>query len=61
MTDLGFTGGGKESGMMYVSGKPDHKLSNADMIEDIVEQVEAKAARLKAQKDQEDTSPVAAE
>ena len=43
MTDLGFTGGGKESGMMYVSGRPDHKLSNADMVEHIVEQVEAKA------------------
>jgi (E)-4-hydroxy-3-methylbut-2-enyl-diphosphate synthase len=51
MTDLGFTGGGKESGMMYVAGRPDHKLSNADMVDHIVEQVEAKAARLKAQRD----------
>src|SRR5690606_16282429 len=25
MTDLGFTGGGKGSGMVYVAGKPDHK------------------------------------
>lgn len=49
MTDLGFTGGGKESGMMYVSGRADHKLSNADMVDHIVAQVEAKAARLKAQ------------
>ncbi|NQY96342.1 MAG: flavodoxin-dependent (E)-4-hydroxy-3-methylbut-2-enyl-diphosphate synthase [Henriciella sp.] len=53
MTDLGFTGGGKESGMMYVSGRPDHKLSNADMVDHIVEQVEAKAERLKAQREAE--------
>jgi (E)-4-hydroxy-3-methylbut-2-enyl-diphosphate synthase len=48
MTDLGFTGGGKDAGMMYVSGRPDHKLSNADMIEKIVAQVEAKAAAMRA-------------
>lgn len=50
MTDLGFTGGGKDAGMMYVSGRPDHKLSNADMIDHIVEMVEARAARLRAMK-----------
>ncbi|MEM1390715.1 MAG: flavodoxin-dependent (E)-4-hydroxy-3-methylbut-2-enyl-diphosphate synthase [Pseudomonadota bacterium] len=53
MTDLGFTGGGKESGMMYVSGRPDHKLSNADMIDSIVQQVEEKAERLRAQREAE--------
>ena len=55
MTDLGFTGGGKDSGMMYVSGRADHKLSNADMIEHIVAQVEDKAARLQAQREAEET------
>ncbi len=58
MTDLGFTGGGKDAGMMYVSGRPDHKLSNADMIEHIVEQVEAKAA---AMRDARQKQTVAAE
>ncbi|MBI1359201.1 MAG: flavodoxin-dependent (E)-4-hydroxy-3-methylbut-2-enyl-diphosphate synthase [Alphaproteobacteria bacterium] len=48
MTDLGFTGGGKDAGMMYVSGRPDHKLSNADMIDRIVAQVEAKAEAMRA-------------
>ena len=57
MTDLGFTGGGKESGMMYVSGRADHKLSNADMVESIVAQVEEKAARLKAQREAEEIVP----
>ncbi len=53
MTDLGFTGGGKDSGMMYVSGRPDHKLSNADMIERIVEQVEARAAEMRAAREKQ--------
>lgn len=53
MTDLGFTGGGSESGMMYVSGKRDHKVSNEAMIEHIVDQVEEKAERLRAQREAE--------
>ncbi|MFT3726634.1 MAG: flavodoxin-dependent (E)-4-hydroxy-3-methylbut-2-enyl-diphosphate synthase [Terricaulis sp.] len=48
MTDLGFTGGGKGAGMMYVSGKPDHKVDNADMIDHIVELVEERARTLRA-------------
>ncbi len=46
MTDIGFTGGGKGAGMVYVTGKPDHKQDNEGMIEHIVELVEAKAAEL---------------
>lgn len=48
MTDLGFTGGGKGAGMVYVAGKPDHKADNADMIDHIVELVEARARDLRA-------------
>ena len=48
MTDLGFTGGGKGSGMVYMAGKPDHKQDNEGMIDHIVELVEARAAELKA-------------
>ncbi|WP_084420969.1 flavodoxin-dependent (E)-4-hydroxy-3-methylbut-2-enyl-diphosphate synthase [Henriciella litoralis] len=55
LTDMGFTGGGKESGMMYVSGRPDHKVSNGDMVEHIVQQVEEKAERLRAQREAEET------
>jgi (E)-4-hydroxy-3-methylbut-2-enyl-diphosphate synthase len=50
MTDLGFTGGGKDAGMMYVSGRADHKVSNDEMIEQIVERVEAQAAAMRASK-----------
>ncbi len=48
MTDVGFTGGGNGSGMVYLAGKQSHKLGNDQMIEHIVEQVEAKAAELDA-------------
>ncbi len=47
-TDLGFTGGGKDSGMLYVSGKPSAKVSNAEMIERIVDMVEQKAEAMRA-------------
>ena len=52
LTDLGFTGGGKESGKMFVSGRPDHNVSNADMIEHIVELVEQKAERMRAEREE---------
>src|ERR1700756_4110119 len=42
MTDLGFTGGGKGAGMVYVAGKPDHKMDNEHMVDHIVELVEAR-------------------
>jgi (E)-4-hydroxy-3-methylbut-2-enyl-diphosphate synthase len=45
-TDIGFTGGGAGAGMIYMGGKPDHKLSNDDMIAHIVDLVEAHAAKL---------------
>ena len=48
MTDLGFTGGGKGSGMVYMAGKPDHKMDNEHMVDHIVELVEARAAELAA-------------
>ena len=48
MTDVGFTGGGAGSGMVYLAGVQSHKLSNEGMIEHIVEQVERKAAEIEA-------------
>ena len=42
-TDVGFTGGGKDSGMIYISGRQLSKLDNKDMVEKIVEHVEEKA------------------
>ena len=47
-TDVGFTGGGKGAGMVYLAGKMAHKLDNTEMVERIVEMVEARAAELDA-------------
>jgi len=49
MTDVGFTGGGAGSGMVYLAGRQSHKLSNEQMIDHIVEQVEKKAAEIEAE------------
>ena len=46
MTDLGFTGGGKGAGMVYVAGRQDHKVDNEQMVDHIVELVEARAAEI---------------
>ncbi|KPP84834.1 MAG: 4-hydroxy-3-methylbut-2-en-1-yl diphosphate synthase IspG [Rhodobacteraceae bacterium HLUCCA08] len=48
MTDVGFTGGGAGSGMVYLAGKQDHKISNEAMIDHIVAEVERKAAEIEA-------------
>ncbi len=47
-TDVGFTGGGKGAGMVYLAGKMAHKQDNETMVENIVALVEAKAAELAA-------------
>ncbi len=49
MTDLGFTGGGAGSGMVYLAGRQSHKMSNAEMIDHIVGLVEARAAEIEAE------------
>ena len=47
-TDVGFTGGGAGSGMVYLSGLPDHKQSNDGMVDHIVGLVEEKAVEIDA-------------
>jgi len=47
-TDIGFTGGGKGAGMIYLNGKIAHKQANDGMIDHIVDLVEQKAAELTA-------------
>ncbi|WP_313136062.1 flavodoxin-dependent (E)-4-hydroxy-3-methylbut-2-enyl-diphosphate synthase [Paracoccus jeotgali] len=49
LTDIGFTGGGAGSGMVYLAGRQDHKTSNEGMIDHIVELVEERAARIEAE------------
>lgn len=47
-TDIGFTGGGAGSGMVYLRGLPDHKQDNEGMIDHLVGLVEDKAAEIEA-------------
>lgn len=49
MTDVGFTGGGAGSGMVYLAGRQHHKMDNASMIDHIVELVEKRAAELESE------------
>jgi (E)-4-hydroxy-3-methylbut-2-enyl-diphosphate synthase len=47
-TDIGITGGGNGTHMVYLSGVTDHHIKDADMIDHIVRLVEAKAAEIEA-------------
>jgi (E)-4-hydroxy-3-methylbut-2-enyl-diphosphate synthase len=47
-TDIGITGGGNGTHMVYLSGVTDHHVQDADMVEHIVRLVEAKAAEIEA-------------
>lgn len=49
-TDIGFTGGGAGSGMVYLSGLQDHKVQNADMVDHIVGLVEEKALEIERER-----------
>ena len=49
MNDLGLTGGGNGKHMIYAAGKTDHTIDGGDMVNHIVELVEAKAAQVEAE------------
>lgn len=49
LTDVGFTGGGAGSGMVYMAGAQSHKMSNDQMVDHIVELVEKRAAEIEAE------------
>ena len=46
LTEFGFTGGGKDAGMIYVSGAASHKLSNDQLIDHVVDLVEKKVVEI---------------
>jgi (E)-4-hydroxy-3-methylbut-2-enyl-diphosphate synthase len=50
-TDIGITGGGNGTHMVYLSGVTDHHVRDEEMIDHIVKLVEAKAAQLEAEAD----------
>ena len=58
-TDIGLTGGGTNTHMVYVAGLPDHKIKDQDIVDHLVDMIEKKAAQIEAAKDKDatDTSP----
>jgi (E)-4-hydroxy-3-methylbut-2-enyl-diphosphate synthase len=49
-TDIGLTGGGNDTHMVYVSGLQDHRLKDADIVDHLVKMVEEKAAQIEAER-----------
>ena len=47
LTDIGITGGGKDSNMLYLSGVQSEKLKNKDIISKVVDLVEKKAVEIR--------------
>ena len=53
-TDIGLTGGGKGSHLVYLSGVSDHKIDDENLVDHLVELVERKAAEIEAEKAKEE-------
>jgi (E)-4-hydroxy-3-methylbut-2-enyl-diphosphate synthase len=49
-TDIGFTGGGNNTHMVYLAGQQHHRLKDQDIVEHMVELIEKKAAEIEAAK-----------
>ena len=47
LTDIGITGGGKGSNMLYLSGVPVEKVLSDEIIDRVVEQVQKKFMKYK--------------
>ena len=50
MTDIGFTGGGKNTHQVYIKGQTDHRLKDEDIVGHLVGLVEKRAAEIEAEK-----------
>ena len=59
-TDIGLTGGGKNTHQVYLSGVPHHRLKDESIVDHLVSLVEAKAAELEAAKAAEEQDAIAA-
>ncbi len=53
-TDIGLTGGGQGTHMVYLAGEPHHRLKHADLVEHLVGLVEKKAAEIRAAEAEKD-------
>jgi (E)-4-hydroxy-3-methylbut-2-enyl-diphosphate synthase len=59
-TDIGFTGGGNGTHMVYIAGQPHHRLKDAGIVDHLVRLVEEKAAEIEKSADAaQETAPAA--
>ncbi len=58
-TDIGFTGGGNNTHMVYIAGQQHHRLKDQDIVDHMAELIEKKAAEIEAAKAQEKASSAA--
>ncbi len=49
-TDIGLTGGGNNTHQVYISGLPDHRLQNADVVDHLVALIEDRARQIEEAK-----------
>ncbi len=59
-TDIGLTGGGKGSHLIYLNGVADHKIDEERLVDHLVELVEKKAAEIEAEDAGAESAPIAA-
>ncbi|MFQ5958385.1 MAG: flavodoxin-dependent (E)-4-hydroxy-3-methylbut-2-enyl-diphosphate synthase [Alphaproteobacteria bacterium] len=59
-TDIGLTGGGKGSHLVYLGGVADHKIDDERLVDHLVELVEKKAAEIEMEKAAAESVPEAA-
>jgi (E)-4-hydroxy-3-methylbut-2-enyl-diphosphate synthase len=60
-SDIGFTGGGNGTHMVYINGLPDHRLKDADIVDHLVALIEKKAAEIEAARKDAVATPAAAQ
>ena len=48
MTDIGFTGGGRDTHQVYIAGQPHHRLKDKSIVDHLVELIEEKAAKIES-------------
>ncbi len=58
-TDIGFTGGGNNTHMVYLAGQQHHRLKDQDIVDHMAELIEKKAAEIEAAKAQDKASSAA--
>jgi (E)-4-hydroxy-3-methylbut-2-enyl-diphosphate synthase len=46
MTNIGITGGGNNTHMVYVDGEKSHRIQNEDLVEYLVETIEDKVEQI---------------